>query len=412
MGSLWGLCVALRGSMGFYGALWVLWGSMGFGAAHGETLKATAAGSALLRCDSALRGSPPAFLPPRLRWTRVGAAEEAPPLLLLAVGRGGGALGLGKGGALVLPRLRLSQSGPYVCQMGGAVSTTLVNVEGSKKLFLAAPIGSNVTLQCPVATPPAKATPTRKATPPARWFHWGHRIHRGAWPEGAELKLGPMGENHVGRYDCAIGERSGTVHVVLGEAQSLRAPPGASLEVPCRPPPPKKQPETARPTLLLLSPPPPPSQVTWFRGGYSGRTSGPPILKGWAAPGGGLGPMGALFLWGLRRSQSGRYRCEWAGLRGHAPNASHASDLSHAPGLSHARDLSPAHDLSHARGLSPAPKGWDFPSPLPPLKGDPIFYGAGVWGDSNMGDFDGGGGGVGGGGGGGGEKGRGGQRGG
>ena len=92
-------------------------------------------GSALLRCDSALRGSPPAFLPPRLRWTRVGAAEEAPPLLLLAVGRGGGALGLGKGGALVLPRLRLSQSGPYVCQMGGAVSTTLVNVEGSSECW-------------------------------------------------------------------------------------------------------------------------------------------------------------------------------------------------------------------------------------------------------------------------------------
>ena len=89
-----------------------------------------------------------------------------------------------------------------------------------EKLFLAAPIGSNVTLQCPVATPPAKATPTRKATPPARWFHWGHRIHRGAWPEGAELKLGPMGENHVGRYDCAIGERSGTVHVVLGGERS------------------------------------------------------------------------------------------------------------------------------------------------------------------------------------------------
>ncbi|XP_068779421.1 B-lymphocyte antigen CD19 isoform X4 [Struthio camelus] len=85
-----------------------------------------------------------------------------------------------------------------------------LQANATETLFVSAAPGSDVTLRCP--GPPANAS----ALPPASWFHEGQPLPSGGPLHPGGLLLRAVGQGQAGRYDCAVGPHTGTVHLHLG----------------------------------------------------------------------------------------------------------------------------------------------------------------------------------------------------
>ncbi|XP_068779422.1 B-lymphocyte antigen CD19 isoform X5 [Struthio camelus] len=91
-----------------------------------------------------------------------------------------------------------------------------LQANATETLFVSAAPGSDVTLRCP--GPPANAS----ALPPASWFHEGQPLPSGGPLHPGGLLLRAVGQGQAGRYDCAVGPHTGTVHLHLGALQSRK----------------------------------------------------------------------------------------------------------------------------------------------------------------------------------------------
>ncbi|XP_068779419.1 B-lymphocyte antigen CD19 isoform X2 [Struthio camelus] len=167
-----------------------------------------------------------------------------------------------------------------------------LQANATETLFVSAAPGSDVTLRCP--GPPANAS----ALPPASWFHEGQPLPSGGPLHPGGLLLRAVGQGQAGRYDCAVGPHTGTVHLHLGgDAAVVWAAVGATAVLPCG-------------TEGLGAGAAGGLAWAWHAG-----MAEKPVLQLRVAPGAWLWPSSshgaALALLDVRPGQAGRYRCAW-----------------------------------------------------------------------------------------------------
>ncbi|XP_043404165.1 B-lymphocyte antigen CD19 isoform X2 [Chelonia mydas] len=142
-------------------------------------------------------------------------------------------MGIGVWGSLVLPNVSTSDAGVYSCEWDGdSGGNVLLNVPGSRELYISGTQGGQVVLPC--------AAGNASETPAVDWFrdtdnrtqqfrHAGPRH----WPKGNTLRIKGLESGDAGRYWCRARNQSWTVHLHLGGELSFSVLAGDTARLPC-----------------------------------------------------------------------------------------------------------------------------------------------------------------------------------
>ncbi|XP_039392766.1 B-lymphocyte antigen CD19 isoform X6 [Mauremys reevesii] len=214
---------------------WVAAAGIGAPPRQGETARrvtATESKAAVLPCGGtgALYGDPPTQLSLSWLWRDPRGQELLSLNVTLGEPPPHTRMGIGAQGSLVLPSVSTSDAGVYSCQWDGdSGGNVLLNVPGSRELYISGTQGGQVVLLCAAGNATAVDW-FRDANNGTHQFDRAGPRHR---PNGSSLLIERLESGDAGQYRCQAGSQNWTVHLHLGGEPSFSVLAGDTARLPC-----------------------------------------------------------------------------------------------------------------------------------------------------------------------------------